>query len=159
MNIDQLIDEIERLPSDWHLAGTMQTRTLRTIAKHAAPRRIVNSAETGSGKSPLLFSHLSQHHKVFALEGENRSITVVRESTLFNPATVEYVEGFTQQTLPGHRFEQKLQMALIDGPHGFPFPELEYYYLYPHLDTDAVLIVDDIHIPTIYRLQEFLRGR
>jgi len=46
---------------------------------------------------------------------------------------------------------------LIDGPQWHPFPELEYYFFYPHLDEDALLIIDDIHIPTIFRLFSFLR--
>ena len=36
------------------------------------------------------------------------------------------------------------------------FPELEYYYVYPHLREGALLVVDDIHIPTIHRLHTFL---
>ncbi len=45
---------------------------------------------------------------------------------------------------------------LIDGPHGFPFPDLEYYYFYPHLKTGGLLVIDDIQIPTIGRLAEFI---
>ncbi len=45
---------------------------------------------------------------------------------------------------------------LIDGPHGFPFPELEYFFFYPHLKTNGLLVVDDIHIPTIGRLADFI---
>jgi hypothetical protein len=47
--------------------------------------------------------------------------------------------------------------VLLDGPHGFPFPQLEYYYLYPHLDTGALLVLDDVQIPTIHQLYKFLR--
>src|SRR5262249_10283954 len=31
------------------------------------------------------------------------------------------------------------------------------YYFYPHLDVGGLLVVDDIHIPTIFRLFSFLR--
>jgi hypothetical protein len=48
-------------------------------------------------------------------------------------------------------------LVLLDGPHGYPFPELEYYYFYPQLEENALLLVDDIHIPTIHRLFDFLR--
>src|SRR5262245_66546928 len=112
--------------------------------------------ETGSGKTTLLFSQLSESHKVFALEGDNRSITVVRESRLLRPGAVEFIDGPTQVTLPRYRFQNELQVALIDGPHGYPFPDLEYYYVYPWLGADALLIVDDIHIPTIRHLFDFL---
>ena len=153
---EELVQEIGRLPEDWHLAGVMGEPVLRAIARHAAGMEISASLETGSGKTTLLFSHISREHKVFAIESDNRSISVVRESPLLNRATVEFIEGPTQLTLPRYTFARKLQMALIDGPHGYPFPEMEYYYIYPHLDTGAVLIVDDIHIPTIRRLYEFL---
>ena len=153
----QLLQEIGALPEDWHAAGTMGSSVLHAIARHTGNREIMYSAETGSGKTTLLFSHLSREHKVFALEGDNRSITVVRNSPLFNRSAVEFIEGPTQVTLPLYRFEHKLQMVLIDGPHGYPFPEMEYFFFYPHLDKDALLLVDDIHIPTIHRLYEFLK--
>jgi methyltransferase family protein len=155
--IEKLIRDIAELPSDWHAAGTMGETVLHAIARHACERDIKSSVETGSGKSTLLFSHLSQHHKVFAKENENRSITVARESSLLNRSTVEFIEGPTQATLPQHQFDDKLQLVLLDGPHGYPFPELEYYFLYPHLETNGLLIVDDIQIPTIYRMFEVLR--
>ena len=136
----------------------MSEGVLRAIARYCDKKgEIARSVETGSGKTTLLFSHLSREHKVFAMEGDNRSITVVRDSPLLERSTVTFYEGPTQVTLPQHKFEQKLQLALLDGPHGYPFPELEYYYLYPHLETNAMLLVDDIHIPTIRRLFEFLR--
>jgi hypothetical protein len=153
----QLLQEIGALPDDWHAAGTMGSSVLHAIARHVGNREIMYSAETGSGKTTLLFSHLSREHKVFALEGDNRSITVVRDSPLLNRSTVEFIEGPTQATMPQYHFGQKLQLVLIDGPHGYPFPEMEYFYFYPHLDKDALLLVDDIHIPTIHRLYEFLK--
>src|SRR6266704_589036 len=105
----------------------------------------------------LLFSHMSEHHTVFALDDGTGSVTNVRRSRLLRQDVVTFVEGPTQVTLPQHRFTEKLQLVLIDGPHGYPFPDLEYYYLYPHLETGALLILDDIHIPTVQNLFQFLR--
>jgi hypothetical protein len=45
-----------------------------------------------------------------------------------------------------------LQAVLIDGPHAYPFPDLEYFYLYPHLETDGLLVIDDIDIASIHNL-------
>src|SRR5436309_14222224 len=47
--------------------------------------------------------------------------------------------------------------GLIDGPHAYPFPDLEYFCLYPHLEAGGLLVIDDIHIPTIQNLFRFLR--
>ena len=155
--IGSIVTEIAGLPRAWHTAGSVRPAVLSAIARHAGKRQVRHSLETGSGKTTLLFSHLSQDHKVFAIEGDNRSITSVRESHLLNRATVEFIEGPTQLTLPSYRFEHTLQVAYMDGPHGYPFPDLEYYYLAPHLEEGALLIVDDIHIPTIHHLFDFLK--
>jgi hypothetical protein len=116
------------------------------------------SAETGSGASTLLLSHLSESHTVFAMDAGTGSIRGIEGSPLLRAGVVTFVEGPTQLTLPRHQFQGALQLALIDGPHGYPFPDLEYYYLYPHLETGALLIVDGIHIPTITNLFDFLRA-
>jgi hypothetical protein len=154
-------DEISRLIAEvapgLHGAGTFSPRTLEAIARAVRGRQIRNSVETGSGASTLLFSYVSEQHTVFALDGGSGSIASVRRSPLLRPNVVTFVEGPTQSTLPHYRFTEKLQLVLIDGPHGYPFPDLEYYFLYPHIETGALLILDDIQIPTVHNLFQFLR--
>lgn len=156
-SLEQILDEISRLPEDWHLAGTVDPSVLYAIARHVGSTKIPHSLETGSGKTTLLFSHLSQDHKVFAVDSGNKSISSVHAHQLFNSEVVEFIEGPSQRTLPQYQFNHKLQVALIDGPHGYPFPDLEYYYLYPLMEEGGLLIVDDIHIPTIRNLFNFLK--
>ena len=157
--VQSILPEIERLPNDWHGAGTLNPEVLRTIVRYATRMNLSHTAETGTGKSTLLFSHLSPEHKVFARDdsGDGNSLRQVLDSPLLNRPPIEFILGPTQQTLPRYAFTRPFQIVLLDGPHGYPFPELEYYYFYPQLDVDALLILDDIHIPTIFRLFEFLR--
>jgi len=153
-----LTDAIADLPQDWHLAGALSHAVIHAIERHAAsvaPLRC--TMETGCGKSTLLLSHLSRRHLVFALGRRDDSHTKVGASSLLNSSSVEWVLGPTQQTLLGYQFAEPLDLALIDGPHGYPFPQLEYWAIYPHLREGAVLIVDDIQIPTIYELFLFLK--
>ena len=155
--IDTLIAAIDALPTDWHAAGPLQNDVIRAIARHCASLHpITHSIETGAGKSTLLFSVLSEHHVVFAND-TGRSLTQVRQSPLFRSDHVEIVEGPTQVTLPQHEFTHQIQVALIDGPHGYPFPDLEYYYIYPHLTPGGILIIDDTNIPTINRMVNILK--
>jgi hypothetical protein len=159
--VDVSFDEIRRRIAEvgpgLHSTGTFSPRTFEAIARAAHERQIRNSVETGSGASTLLFSHVSERHTVFALDGGSGSIANVRRSPLLRQHVVTFVEGPTQVTLPQYRFTEKLQLVLIDGPHGYPFPDIEYYFLYPHLETGALLILDDIHIPTVHNLFQFLR--
>jgi hypothetical protein len=157
LSVEQILRRIAEVAPNLHSAGTFSARTLEAIARTASRRKIHHSVETGSGASTLLFSHLSEHHTVFASDNGSGSVTNVRRSTLLRPNVVTFVEGPTQVTLPRHGFTEKLQLVLIDGPHGYPFPDLEYYFLYPHLETGALLILDDIHIPTVHHLFQFLR--
>jgi hypothetical protein len=141
---------------DLHGAGTVSAAALGAIAQHAGARTIRYSAETGCGATTLLLSHLSEQHTVFALD-VGGSVSNVRRSPLLREGVVSFIEGPSQRTLPQHHFSEKLQLVLIDGPHAYPFPDLEYYFLYPHLDHGALLILDDIQIRSIHNLFEFLR--
>jgi hypothetical protein len=157
-DVESIVKRIASLPPDWHGAGTMSATVIQTMARHAEQiGQIQHSAETGSGKTTLLFSQLSEDHTVFALDCGG-SVNRVKNSALFNPKTVTYIEGPSQVTLPSHVFKDKLQIALIDGPHAYPFPDLEYYYFYPHICEGGLLLIDDINIPTIDRMFEIIKA-
>jgi hypothetical protein len=84
-------------------------------------------------------------------------VKVTLASDLLNRDHIEFVEGPTQRTLLAYSFSEPLDFVLIDGPHGYPFPELEYWVFYRHIRTGGILVVDDIHIPTIHSMFQFLR--
>jgi len=154
----ELVEEITRLPNDWHGAGSVGKNVLSTILNHAERMGTIHySVETGSGKTTLLFSHLSLHHTVFAVDA-GQSMSQVRNSELFNARTTTFVEGPTQRTLPAQMFPHRHQIVLIDGPHGYPFPDLEYFYFYPTIDVGGLLILDDVQIPSIGRMFDVIRA-
>lgn len=156
-NINRILNDICALPSDLHDAGVMTSATLAALARYTRDMVLTCSVETGSGKTTLLFSHLSRRHLVFSMEEDNKSITNVKNSPLYHSEVVEWIEGPTQLTLPKYVFTEPLDFALIDGPHAYPFPDMEYFYIYPHLRSGALLVVDDIHIPNITNMFNFLK--
>lgn len=154
--LPELLTALAALPSDWHGAGCLEMPNLAALARHASARRIRRSVETGAGKSTLLLSHLSDHHTVFALDA-GQSLTRAANDSLLRTERVQFVDGPSQHTLMNHVFTEPLQLVFIDGPHGFPFPNMEYWKLYPHIEAGGLLVIDDIHIPTIRQLFDFLR--
>ena len=154
-------DRISSLELDkrGHAAGTFSIITLRRIEK-LMPKDMAWTAETGCGKSTILFSNLSKQHTVFCLDdreyGTESSLNYFQECELTRNDRVEVVFGPTQKTLALYENFRAYDCVLIDGPHGYPFPEMEYYYFYPHIRTGGLLIIDDVHIPTIGRLAEFI---
>jgi hypothetical protein len=156
--MDRILDQIAALPRDWHGAGTVSDKMLSALAERC-PGAYEFTAETGTGRSTLLFSHLSRDHLVFAQDdrGDGDSLDRVQTSPLLKPGIVTFVVGPTQVTLPRHDLPEHLDVVQLDGPHGFPFPELEYYYFYPRIRTGGTLIVDDIQIPSIRAMFRILR--
>jgi hypothetical protein len=158
--VPDLIKQISELSNEFHGAGVLAKEVILEIYRLTGGR-IRHSTETGSGKSTLLFSAISERHTCFTLgtkhNADAKSLSAVQQSPFFNAGNVEFILGPSQRTLPCHTFEHPLQLVFIDGPHGYPFPELEYYFLYPHLEEGGWLILDDIHIPTIARLHDFLK--
>ncbi|MBG0796672.1 class I SAM-dependent methyltransferase [Methylocystis sp. L43] len=152
------IGDYERAFGYAHSAGSMPLRTLLRIERLLTGTEIF-SAETGCGKSTIFFSRIAERHKVFCFDDRGQqasSVDYFMNCPATRPDRLDLVFGPTQLTLPRHEDHFRYDLVLIDGPHGFPFPELEYYYFYPHLKTDGLLVVDDIHIPTISRLADFL---
>lgn len=141
-----------------HRSGTVDAAVLQSI-EDLAPRPLRWSMETGCGKTTILLSNLSEAHVVFALDDsdtERSSVRFYRDCPFYRDSTTRLVAGPTQLTLPRFEFRSEIDLALLDGPHGYPFPELEYYYVYPRLRPGALLVVDDIHIPTIHHLHSVL---
>ena len=159
MAIPDVVGRIAALPEDWPFAGSLRPRVLERLAAHAGRRAIGHSAETGTGKSTLLLSHLGSHHLVFTADdaGHGDSLEGVRSSPLLRREAVEFVVGPTQRTLPAHCFAEPLDLVLLDGPHAFPVPHLEYCFLYPHLAVGGLLVLDDVHIRAVNDLFRFLR--
>jgi hypothetical protein len=156
-SLSSRIGEYERSLPD-HRSGTVDTSVLHAMERFA-PSTVNWSMETGCGKTTILLSNLSAHHHVFAFDDraeERSSIRYYEACPLFKRERTTEIIGATQLTLPVYQFTEPIDLALLDGPHGYPFPELEYYYVYPKLRPGALLVIDDIHIPTIYRLHTFL---
>lgn len=155
-----LLQDIIALDDSFHEAGVMTPDVLTFMAELGERRAFSDTAETGCGKSTLLLSNLGTRHTVFTLShyGEIpcESYSVVSRSPLLNSATTEFVCGPSQVTLPRHDFHTDLQLALIDGPHAFPFPQLEYFYLYRRIERGGFLVVDDHSIPSVELLIRFL---
>lgn len=149
----RMLDELAQLGPTWHGHGLFSQQATAALLRHANGP-LAHSMETGAGRSTLLISNVSAHHTVFTLR--NDSLEAVLSSPLLRRESIHVIEGPTQVTLPTFTFEHQLDLALLDGPHGYPFPDLEYFYVYPHLASGALLVLDDIHIPTINNLFRFV---
>ncbi len=151
-----ILEQILNLTPDWNPGGTLSNAVLSRLHGALKGRGEILTCETGSGRSTLLFASIAKCHLVFTLRDppfEKMFASRMEELS----RNTEFVFGPSQATLPTYAFDRSFDCVLIDGPHAFPYPELEYYYLYPHLKPGGILVIDDIHIPSVHILYKFLR--
>lgn len=115
-----------------------------------------NSVETGCGGSTIVLSHASNRHTAFAIEGSELTITGLRMQPDLLQEKVTFIEGESKDTLPRYNFNGEVDIVLLDGPHAYPLPQIEFAYLFPRLKVGGWLVLDDIQIPSVYELFRFL---
>ena len=152
---------LDRLRQSSHRGGSFASEVLADLVEYF-PDPLVSSLETGCGKSTVVFSVLSDKHYVFAYddrESADSSVSMVVEDEQYRPDNVEWVFGPTQKTIPRYDFPEgtRFDVILLDGPHGYPYPDLEYACLFEYLRPGGLLILDDIHIPSINNMFMVLR--
>ena len=157
-NIDEVLDA---LSSGTHRAGTLRPAVIKGIVE-LLPSRDIFSIETGCGKSTIALSNIAKHHIVFCYDDrdlEDSSVNYVLAHRHFVPERATFVFGATQVTLAQYDFgnSPRFDLVLIDGPHGYPFPDLEYWHLYPRIAAGGLLVIDDLMIPSIGRMYDVLR--
>lgn len=154
-------ETLSRLSGAKHRDGAFSSDVLIAISE-VLPDYPIVSLETGCGKSTVMFSNLASRHFVFAYDDRDApgsSVAMVQSDREFKAANTTFVYGPTQRTLPGYKFQDGLMfdVILLDGPHGYPFPDLEYALLYDRLKPGGILILDDVHIASIGAMYDLLR--
>jgi FkbM family methyltransferase len=162
--MSELIDRILEYQSKLgiHRAGSLVGETLerlewyvRNSSDGSAPRTI----ETGCGASTIVFAQYAAQHTAYCYDDRQfdaSSVSYAQNFPGFRNECVQWIFGPTQRTVLSQPTPDSVDLILLDGPHGYPFPELEYFALVNSLRPGGILVVDDIHIPTIEHLYEFL---
>jgi hypothetical protein len=114
--------------------------------------------ETGAGASTLVFAAAgTEHEAVTPVEAERERILAECDRRGISTDRVTFRIGPSQEVLP--RLEpHPLDLVLVDGAHGFPYPILDWWFLAPWLRVGGLLAVDDCYLPPVGALVDFLRA-
>jgi hypothetical protein len=124
------------------------------LAERCATGR--DTLETGSGVSTILFAAWGTNHTAVtpgqqeakAIEDYCRDHRIATDRLTFEVSTSDVA-------LP-RRKPDPLDLVLIDGGHGFPTPLLDWYYAGGCLRKGGILVVDDLQLPAVKVLTDYL---
>jgi hypothetical protein len=140
-------------PTSWALPEPV----LRYMRQHLGPG--MRTLETGAGYSTVIFAVSGADH-ICVTPAENEKTEILSYLQNFDvPVRVKFAVGFSETVLPAICPElRELDFVFIDGAHRFPMPVLDFHYAASRLKIGGLLGVDDVHIPSVKVLYDFLAG-
>ena len=114
--------------------------------------------ETGSGSSTLVFaSRRAVHEAVTPDPGEEERIRRRCAELGIDDGAVTFRIGISQDVLP--RWEPRpLDLVLIDGAHGFPYPILDWWHVAPHVRVGGTVLLDDAYLAAVAAIVDYARS-
>jgi predicted O-methyltransferase YrrM len=114
--------------------------------------------ETGAGSSTIAFAAGGARHVAITPDpAEEERIRAACRELGVDDANVRFLIGSSHEVLPGWD-GGPLDLALIDGAHGFPYPILDWWYVAPHLRIGGRIVLDDAYMPAVGALVDALRA-
>jgi len=114
--------------------------------------------ETGAGASTIVFAARGAQHESITPdpEEEHRIRRACRERRIDDSKLTFHI-GRSQDVLAGLP-GRDLDLVLIDGAHGFPYPVLDWWHLAPRLKQGGRMLLDDAYLPGVTSVVDYARA-
>jgi len=118
----------------------------------------MSTLETGAGASTMVFAARgARHHVVTPDAEEERRIRAACEERGIDASGVTFHIARSHDVLP-ELDVPALDLVLVDGAHGFPYPILDWWHLAPRLKTGGRMVLDDAYLPGIAAIVDYARA-
>ncbi|HUF01379.1 MAG TPA: class I SAM-dependent methyltransferase [Gaiellaceae bacterium] len=115
--------------------------------------------ETGAGLSTMVFAARGADHEAVTPAGaEVDQIRAECERRGISLERVRFHVGPSHDVLPTWE-PRSLDLVLLDGAHGFPYPILDWWYVVRHVKPDGLVLLDDAYMGAVATLVTYLRSR
>jgi Methyltransferase domain len=113
--------------------------------------------ETGAGSSTIVFAARGAEHEAVTPSAEEAErIRAQCDRRGISTANLQFRLGPSHEVLPGWE-PRPLDLVLVDGAHGFPYPILDWWWLAPHVRIGGRMLLDDAYMPPVAMLVDHLR--
>lgn len=118
----------------------------------------MRTLETGAGKSTLAFMTAGcVHDTITPSDDEVAAIKAEAVRRNLDPDSVTFHVDFSQNVLPHLEGHEDIDVAFIDGGHGFPVPAVDWLFIAPRLKVGGKMLIDDVDLWTGTMLIDVLR--
>jgi predicted O-methyltransferase YrrM len=153
-----LTDELRALPPGLHGEGHefwgLAWPALRWLEREVRPG--MRTLETGSGASTLAFAAGGADHVAITPNArEEEAVRAQADRLDIDHRRVQFAIGPSHEVLPQLE-PSPLDLVLVDGAHGFPYPLLDWWYIAPRLRIGARVLLDDAYMPPVATLVDAL---
>jgi methyltransferase family protein len=154
-----LTDELRRSPPGLHAGGEeywgLAWPALEWLEREVKPG--MATLETGSGASTLVFAAGgAEHEAVTPAADEEDRFRAESARRGIDSSRVSFRIGLSHDVLPRLE-ERELDLVLVDGAHGFPYPILDWWFLAPRVKVGGRMLLDDAYMPPVRTLVDALR--
>lgn len=155
-----LTEELRRDPPGLHAGGEeywgLAWPALEWLEREVKPG--MATLETGSGASTLVFAAGgAEHEAVTPSADEEERFRAESARRGIDASRVSFRIGLSHDVLPRLE-ERKLDLVLVDGAHGFPYPILDWWFLAPRVKIGGRMLLDDAYMPPVRTLVDALRA-
>jgi len=114
-----------------------------------------STLETGSGASTIVLAAAgAQHEAVTPDAGEEARIRTRCSELGIESSGVTFRIGPSHEVLA--RWEPRpLDLVLVDGAHGFPYPILDWWHVAQHVRVGGTVLLDDAYLPAVAAIVDF----
>ncbi len=114
--------------------------------------------EIGSGSSTIVLAASgATHEAITPASSEEAAVRRACDTFGIDSSHVTFHIGLSHDVLP--RWDARpLDLVLIDGAHGFPYPILDWWFLAPHIRVGGQVLLDDAYLPAVGGIVDFAKG-
>jgi predicted O-methyltransferase YrrM len=119
----------------------------------------MSTLETGCGASTIVFAAARARHVTISPSADEHG-RVLAYCARRGIATdgLRFIAEPSDAALMRTWEPEPLDLVLIDGAHGFPFPALDWYLTATHLRVGGLVVLDDAFLPSVHVVVRFLRA-
>ena len=156
---DAVADHLSKLYGRAFKAGPISHAVPPVILRYLAG--IVRSdhltIETGSGQTTVALAALARHH--VCISPDTESVELIKQymdRVGISRDKVRFVVEGSDTALPRLALSEQVNVAFIDGCHGYPFPAMDWHFIDLHTKIGGIVGIDNTEIPAVQNHCQFL---